>query len=115
MDFPKLELPRNVEIWLRAAYERLKAGKQIEPQQMLVELWSDIPDFDYRTIDRRLMKFGVHPTLLGILQIDPETELCDQIDLVIRFIREQIKKEPTVKTVTADEVSEALEIPPERE
>lgn len=111
-DFPKLELPRDWKIWLLAAYEGLKAGEPIDPPQMLVQLWSEIPDFDYKAIDNRLMRYGVELTLIGILQIDPNTELCDQTDQVIRFIRDKIKKQPNIESITAEEVSNALEIPP---
>lgn len=113
-DFPKVEVPADSKVWLHAAYERVKAGKPIDPQQMLVELWSEIPDFDYKSIDSRLMKFGVELTLIGILQIDPDTELCHQTDQVIRFIKDKIKEQPTVERVFAEEVSETLEIPEQR-
>ena len=113
-DFPKIEVAADVKVWLVAAYERFKAGERVNPQQMLVELWPKIPDFDYQSIDGRLMSFGVKLTLLGILQIDPDTELCDQTDQVIRLIKERIKKQPALESVTAKEVSEALGIGEER-
>lgn len=109
-DFPRVELSPDVRIWLCAAYGRLKAGKKIEPQEMVVELWEQIPDFNYQAIDRRLMQFGVELTLLGILHIDPTTELFSETDQVIRFVKEKIHKEPKVEHVTAEEVSEELEV-----
>ncbi|GEM_PF-2207637 len=48
------------------------------------------------------------------LQIDPTTELFDETDQVIRFIKLRIQKEPKVERVTAEEVSEALELQEER-
>src|SRR6266850_3903408 len=113
-DFPGVELFPDVRIWLCAAYDRLKAGKKVDPQEMVVELWQQIPDFNYKAIDHRLMQFGVELTLLGILQIDPTTELFDETDRVIRFIKIKIQKEPKVERVTAEEVSEALELQEER-
>lgn len=113
-DFPRLKVSEDVRIWISAAYERIKAGKKVEPNEMIVELWEKIPDFNYREIDRRLMQFGVEPTLLGILQIDPDTELFDTTDQVIRFIKRKIQKEPHVQQVTAEEISEALELPEPR-
>ncbi len=65
-DFPRVELSPDARIWLCAVYDRLKAGKKADPQEMVVELWQQIPDFNYQTIDRRLMQFGVELTLLGI-------------------------------------------------
>ena len=113
-DFPRVDLPSDVRIWLCAVYDRFKAGKKINPQEMVVELWNQIPDFNYQAIDRRLMQFGGELTLLGILQIDPTTELFDETDQVIRFIQLKIQKDPKAERVTAEEVSEALELKEER-
>lgn len=113
-DFPRVQVPKDVKIWMSAAYERVRSGKTVDPQQMVIELWSQIPDFNYKAIDQRLMYFGFELTLLGILQIDPTTELCDQTDQVIRFIKERIQKQPKIERMTAEEVSEALEIPEPR-
>jgi hypothetical protein len=110
--FPRLSLNPETTAWLTAAYEQLRQGKKLEPTEMLVELWSSLPeDFDYNQIDSRVMRFGVELTLLGILHIDPATELVDQTDQVIRFVRELIKKEPAIGAITSEQVSEELIIP----
>lgn len=109
-DFPKLEVPADQAVWLRAAYERVKEGKIVNPREMIIELWDQIPDFDYNSVDSRLMKFGVEPTLLGILQIDPTTEFCDLTDQVITYIKRKIQIQPNTTSATAEEVSEELEI-----
>src|SRR5262249_23073685 len=98
-------------IWMSAAYARLKFTKPVEPQEMVVELWDKIPDFDYMKMDDRLMPAGKELTLLGVLQIDPTTELFHRSDQVIRFVKQKIESEPKVESVTAEEVSEELEIP----
>jgi len=114
IDFPRLKVPPDVEVWMRAVYERVKNGRTVDPQHLVVELWSAIPDFNYRAIDNRLMHFGLELTLLGILQIDPSTELCDQTDRVIRLIKERIQSEPKIEKISSEEVSETLEIPEAR-
>ncbi len=113
-DFPRLQVSPDVEIWMRAVYERVKNGRTVDPQHLVVDLWSAIPDFNYRAIDNRLMHFGLELTLLGILQIDPSTELCDQTDRVIRLIKERIQSHPKIEKISAEEVSETLEIPEAR-
>jgi hypothetical protein len=114
-DFPRLPLLPEERVWLEAVYDRLKAGRKVETDEMLVELWGKIPeDFEYKAIDRRLMNFGVELTLLGILHIDPSTEFASETDQVIRFIKELIKKEPGIQEVTAEQVSEGLTLPEER-
>ena len=104
-----------MQIWLEAVYARLKAGKKVVPAEMLVELWGKIPeDFDYKTLDKRLLNFGVELTLLGILHVDPSTELVDEADQVVRFIQELIRKEPGIKEVTAEQISEGITLEEER-
>lgn len=111
-DFPKLPLTPNVATWLNSAYVQLRQGKQIKPTEMLVELWTSLSeDFDYETIDSRLMRFGVDLTLLGILHVDPATDLVEKTDKVIRFIRELIIREPAIGAVTSEQISEDLTIP----
>lgn len=111
-DFPRIALLPEVNVWLKAAYTRLREGKQINPTEMLVELWSDLPeDFDYNRIDRRLMRFGVDLTLLGILHVDAATDLVEKTDQVIRFTRELIRKQPSIEAITSEQISEELTIP----
>ncbi len=111
-NFPKLTLTPEVTTWLKAAYTRLRQGKQINPTEMLIELWSSLPeDFDYNSIDTRLIRFGVDLTLLGILHVDPATDLLEKTDQVIRFVRELIQKQPSIGAITSELVSEDLTIP----
>jgi hypothetical protein len=113
-NFLKIALSPEVSLWLKAAYMRLREGNQINPTEMLVELWSELPeDFDYKSIDRRLMRFGSDLTLLGILHVDAATDLVEKTDLVIRFTRELIRKQPSIEAITSDQVSEELTIPEE--
>ena len=109
--YPHIPLAPEVKLWLEAAYARLKKGERINPTEMLVELWGKIPEeFNYKTIDRRLVQFG-YITLLGILHVDPTTDFIDKTDQVIRFIRELIRKDPGIVAVTAKQVSEGIGIP----
>jgi TolB-like protein len=111
-DFPRIPLTPDATIWLESVYARLRQGKQIKPTELLVELWSRLwEDFDYNKIDRRLIQHGVDLTLLGILHIDPATDLVEKTDHVIRCIRELITKQPGVETVTSEQISEDLAIP----
>src|SRR5688500_8207647 len=92
LSFPRLPLRPGEEVWLNAAYERLKEGKKLEPRELYVVLLGKIPqDFEYERIDRRLVADG-EMTLLGILHVDPASHLVRETDLVINFNRELIKK-----------------------
>jgi predicted nucleotide-binding protein len=113
--FPRVPLLPEEQLWLETAYERLKSGKEVDPTEMLVELWGKVPeDFDYKKIDRRLMKFGRRMTLLGVLHVAPSTGFVGETDKVIRFIRELIRKNPGIEKVTAEEVSEGTILQEER-
>jgi len=112
--FPRIQLTPAVTLWLETAYVQLRQGKHINPTEMLVELWSSLPDdFDYNTIDSRLIRFGVDLTLLGILHVDPATDLLEETDQVIRFIRDLVRKQPGIEALTSDQISEELTIPEE--
>jgi hypothetical protein len=111
-DFPRITVSPEVTTWLKAAYTQLREGKQINPTEMLVGLWSTLPeDFDYNSIDSRLMRFGVDLTLLGVLHVDATTDLVEKTDRVIRFIRELIRKQPSIEAITSQQLSEDLTIP----
>ena len=111
-DFPRIPLTPYATTWLEAVYVRLRQGKQSKPTELLVELWSRLPeDFDYNQIDRRLIRHGVNLTLLGILHIDPATDLVEKTDHVIRCVRDLITKQPGIETVTSEQISEDLAIP----
>jgi predicted nucleotide-binding protein len=110
--FPHIPLSPEAELWLRAVYARLLSGTKVNPVEILVDLWGEIPeDFNYKSIDRRLLLFGVDITLLGILHVDPTTDLIDKTDLVIRFVKGLIKEQPGVEEVTAKQVAETIQMP----
>jgi hypothetical protein len=56
LKFPRLPLKPGEEVWLSAAYARMKEGKKLETRELYVELLDRIPqDFEYERIDRRLV------------------------------------------------------------
>src|SRR6266852_295827 len=107
--FPRITLGPGEEVWLKAAYARLKEGRKIEPRELFIELLGKIPeDFEYERIDNRLVS-DQELTLLGILHVDPSSEFAEATDLVIRYIRDLIPKKIT--EVTSEQVSEDLGLP----
>src|SRR5688572_33236295 len=74
-------LTRAEKVWLGAIYDKLSKNEEVVPTQMLAQLWGKIPpNFKYKDIDPRLIFFGVDITLLGILQVDPDTDLVSKTD-----------------------------------
>lgn len=110
--FPRVTLKPGEEVWLKAAYARLKEGRKLEPRELFIELLGKIPeDFEYERIDNRLVS-DQELTLLGILHVDASSEFAEATDLVIRYIRDLIPKKIT--EVTSEQVSEDLGLPEQR-
>jgi hypothetical protein len=84
-NFPRIELSPPQRLWLEEAYTRFKRGEEIRPKEMEIAMWGRVPKgFDPKTIDNRLMRGGYEPTLLGIWHVDPEAELLENTNKVIR-------------------------------
>src|SRR5688572_18090293 len=95
--YMKFNLTDAEKVWLEAVYDKLRKNEKVIPNQMLIELWEKLPiDFNHEAIDKRLIFFGVDITLLGILQIDPDTDLISKTDKVIRCIKQAIKEDPKI-------------------
>jgi pyrimidine deaminase RibD-like protein len=94
------------KVWLEAIYDKLRKDEQVNPTQMYVQLLGKIPkDFKYQDIDPRLILYGVDITLLGILQIHPDTDLVSKTDSVIRAIRQAIIENPAIDNVNSEDIA----------
>jgi len=83
------------------------AGQKPDPGELVAELWGKISArLEWGRIDHRLLRNGTDITLLGILHVDPTTDLVTKIDRVIKFIRDSIKRNPKIKDITVDQISE---------
>jgi nucleoside 2-deoxyribosyltransferase len=104
--FPKIELTEHQWVWLREVYRRYCNRKDLDTRVILTDLREQLPkDFDPFGIDGRLL-FGTEPTLLGIWHVDPENEIFDKTDRVIREgIRQAILNDPKIREVSAKTIS----------
>jgi TIR domain-containing protein len=96
------------KVWLEAVYTKLRKNEKVIPAEMRAYLWEKIPkDFEYKDIDQRLILFGVDITLLGILQIDSDTDLVSKTDTVIRWIRQAIIDNPTIASANSEAIADS--------
>jgi AraC-like DNA-binding protein len=101
-----IELSQPGKLWLEKVYEKMRAGEEIDPRSLRVEMWEDLPsDFHPSQIDSRLL-IGNEISLLGVMLIDPESKIIANTEKVILRIREMIFENPQREKVTTEQVAE---------
>ena len=111
----KLEIPMTdpERIWLQEVYRRYKGRQPIDPWRIRIDLRDSLPkDFRPSQINSRLVWANSSITLLGILAIDPGSEMIRDTERVILEIREFLFENPEARTVTAAQIAERIEIDP---
>src|SRR5438045_3113403 len=95
-NFPHIELSEAEEMWLREVYSQYKNGQQLDFRTLKLKLKRRLPrDFNPGNIDRRLLQYGNQITLLGVSYVDPQTDLIDKTDRVIRAIADSLENDPS--------------------
>jgi hypothetical protein len=104
--FPEIELTEPQRIWLKEVYRRYRSKEDLDAREVKFALRGRLPPrFNPYDIDSRLI--GVTDlTLLGILQVDPESDVIDKADRVIRAIRKVIENDRKVREVSSVTISE---------
>lgn len=99
--------------WLNYLYENFKKGKRGKYREGIIELGKKIPnDFDPKTIDSRLIRYDAEEiTLLGILTIDPDTDIIPRVDKVITTIQNLLLQDIDREKVSSEEIATILGIP----
>lgn len=111
-EFPKIEFSEQEKIWMQAVYSKIRDGEPIDIRELKVQLRSKLPrNFDPYKIDRRLVINGTAITLLGIWQIDPDSDLIQKMDQIITCIRDMILKDSKLKEISAASVANSTNIP----
>lgn len=103
-----LNMTSDQRKWLELVYDKFLKGIQYDERVLRTELWRDIsPDFEPESIDRRLLRGG-EITLLGILQLDPETKFLTLCDKIIATVRDLLIQNDSMNEVTAEELANQL-------
>lgn len=97
-------------VWLGELYRRAKAHEPIDPHAMRIQLRDHLPkDFLSSQVNGQFVR-GDSLTLLGVLAIDPDSEMVRDTEHVILAIRELLIEKPDTKTVSAAQIAERLHL-----
>ncbi|MCX7172859.1 MAG: hypothetical protein NT159_02795 [Proteobacteria bacterium] len=98
------------KIWLRELIRRYQSGEPVDPWVMRIALRDKLPA-DFAPSRMNPLLAGTNAiTLLGILAVDPGSELARDTERVILAIRDLLIKNPHVRNVTAAEIAQQLDL-----
>ena len=109
----QLELPSHQRLWLETVYNLTKEGRPVDVLQVRVELREELPSgFTSDVIDERLYKPAnrndgqAEITLLGIYVVNPNAELFQNVDTVIRSIKNHLIERPGAVEFTSEDIAD---------
>jgi hypothetical protein len=113
MKFKNLKLSKPEKLWLQTIYGN---GGIPDVKTFKVRLHGQLPpDFNHETLQRCFV-FDNRLNLYGIWILNQKDPVFGRVDKLIKAIRERIRKNPRLETLTAQELSEETGIPvPETE
>lgn len=104
-NFPAYELSDHERTWLKTVYQKFLSNEKFEYRHLLSKMWDDIPkDFEPHKMSPLLLRSGYEITLLGIWSIDPHSKVFENFDKVVFAIREILKSNNEVKSVSSNEI-----------
>lgn len=105
--FPKLS--KSEKIWLEEIIKAYFRREKIDLFTLRVKLYDKLEkDFDYKKIDYYLTRNETLPTLSAVWQIEPDNPIIKTADKVIKYIRDFIIKNPTVRRFDSTEIASKL-------
>ncbi|MHB1654661.1 MAG: hypothetical protein ACYCVD_19750 [Desulfitobacteriaceae bacterium] len=108
---PKLDISESGQIWMKAIYSKMKKGEKVEYRHLRAELAGTLPfGFMPDEIDNRLLQGRVNLTLLGVWNIDTESDFVPKTESVIRCIANLLTINPEITRLDAKLVVEELHI-----
>lgn len=107
-NYQSLTLSDSQRLWLSEIFKGNTSRRKIRAR-----LWKQLElDFDPNSIDKSLL-WGATLSLIGIWYIDSKSALFEQVDKLIKTIREQIISDPDLESISSEELSELTAIPKE--
>ncbi|TMI63716.1 MAG: hypothetical protein E6H07_13175 [Bacteroidetes bacterium] len=106
-NFPIFILTNPERFWLDQVYDWNRQGKRFSFEHVRVKLEGRIPnDFTYQEIDSRLLEHnGCSITILGILALDPESFILQEINATAKAIRQLIMEDVDRHTLSIEQIS----------
>lgn len=114
-NFPRVTLSEPQKLWLDEVYAISRTGQKVSTRRIYQSLMGKVPpDFNGYDIDRRLLKQGNELTLLGFWHSNPDDEIFNQVDALIKFMRERFLLEPDREIFECTEISGATKMDEEK-
>jgi hypothetical protein len=105
--FPKLS--KSEKIWLEEIIKAYFKRVKIDLITLRVMLYNKLDKgFDYKKLNFRLTRNDTLPTLCSIWLVDPGNSVIKTSEQVIKYIREFIIENPTVRRITSSEIASNL-------
>jgi len=104
-----LKLTKSENIWLEEIIKAYFKREKIDLITLRVKLFDKLEkDFDYKKLDYSLIRSDTLPTLSAIWLVDPQNPIIKTADNVIKYIRDFIVKNPTVRRFDSSEIASKL-------
>ncbi|MEL7832788.1 hypothetical protein [Fodinibius sp. Rm-B-1B1-1] len=117
----KNELTQDEFLWIESVYEQTNGEGKANSRELLVDLWDDLSDdfhptnvnSNFYVSDTRNDRYQ-ELTLLGVFLVDPNNQLLNDTDAVIKEVRKQLVANPQLEEVSSARIAESLSIQEER-
>ncbi|MDF2189843.1 hypothetical protein [Paraflavitalea sp. CAU 1676] len=111
LDIPVLK--ESERLWLSELYKFTVKGERFTYRQLWAKLNSQIPTtFKTAAVDDRLMSSdGATIRILGVVALEGNNRIIDQINIVINAIRKMILNNGEVRNIPIDEIALATGLP----
>ena len=109
---PKIKLNASEKLWLQYLWAKTSKNENATYKEIRAALYKELaPDFHPSQINRLLVdQNGERITLLGIIAIDPDTDLLSKANKVINCIKDILIKDFDRQKVTSEEVGNIIDI-----
>jgi hypothetical protein len=106
---PQISVTEAQKSWIDELYSQLRAGLPYQYRYIRAKLFNILPDeFDPKQIDQRLVNGG-RLTVLGIMSVDPESNILEICDKIIRAIRDELINDPTAINFSSESIAKKIE------
>lgn len=99
-------------LWLTEIYKLFEKGTRSEPRVIKATLHGKLPaGFNHESLSSKGLCWGTEITLLGILQIQPDTEYISICHNVIQAILTMIQKQPDIEEIESSAIVRITGLP----
>jgi hypothetical protein len=105
---PEIDLTDDQELWLKAVYASFQQQKKVSTRNLRAQLLGKISaDFDPYRIDQRVLREGVKITLLGMWQIDKNTDMLEKCNKTLVSLKGLLRSSPDQPQLAATDIAKS--------